>query len=378
MNSRPILPLHALGVVLALLFAGCQRPVPPEPEAASGTGFAPVGGLPPVPLIAVNTAELCGETGGEQVYPAANAPPGSPLRARKGDTFFLLSNARLEPIGRKPFPVLSVDYEKVTEGPYNGVSLVVQHASGRQQSYILIRPFFQRRGTIEIDLGIAPPGAPGPPKNAELYLTRGEHRYGGGFFPTFKVSTSAVIGVVPEITLAREWTAEEIVKLRQPPPEGPKANVNPSVGEDTDYAGDVNGGVFRYAEPGKPLLGVEYWNGEWEKEPCLARLIPVYEAKQPVEGAAQRVMARPGYAVGALTVRTKRFVNAVQVTFMRLGPDGRLDPKDSYTSKWLGVDNVEGKEVKLGGDGRKVIGLSCKQGAILNAVALVMDNAAGR
>jgi hypothetical protein len=373
MNIYRICAVVVLGTALVLSFAGCARPL--EGEAAQAVpGAAAPGGPPAV----VDGSELYGETGGELVHAAAKAPPGSPLRARKGDTFFRLSNARLEPIGRKPFPVLSVDYEKLTEGPYNGVTLVVQHADGHQQSYLLIRPFFQRRGTIEIDLGIAPPGRPGPPKNAELYLTRNEHRYGGGFNPTFKVSTSAVIGAVPDITLAREWTAEEIVKLRQPPPEGPKANVNPSAGEDTEFAGDANGGVFRYAEPGKPVLGVEYWAGEWDKEPCLARLIPVYEAKQPVEGAAQRVVARPGYAVGGLTVRTKRFVNAVQVTFMRLGPDGRPDPRDSYTSAWLGADKVQGREVKLGGDGRPVIGLSCKQGGILNAVALVMESGGRR
>ena len=70
-------------------------------------------------------------------------------------------------------------------------------------------------------------------------------------------------------------------------------------------------------------------------------------------------------------MKTKRYVNAVRVTFMKLGADGKLDPKDSYTSDWLGADKVEGKEVRLGGDGRTVIGLNCRQGAILNAVALV-------
>jgi hypothetical protein len=304
--------------------------------------------------------------------PVDKALPSIPLRSRKGDTFFKLANAKFEPIGRQPFPVLSVEYEKLTEGPYNGVSLVVQRADGRAQTYLLIRPFAQRKGKIEISLGIAPPGAPGPPKDAELYLTRSEQRYGGGFAPTFKVSTSALLGDMKTKTLARGWTAEEAAKLRVPPPEGPKFNTNPNVGEDTRFAGGPDGGVFRYAER-KPVIGVEYWTGAWDQEPCLARLIPVYATEQPVEGAAQRLLAKPGYAVGALTVRTKRYVNAVQVTFMKLGPDGKLDPKDKYTSDWFGATEVKGKEVNLGGDGRAVVGLSCKQGAILNAVALVMD-----
>ena len=359
-----------------------DRPEPVVPSAPRGQDAPPDKPGPDVPkgppAEVADARDLYGETGGEEILPADQALASIPLRARKGDTFFKLSNAKVEPIGRSPFPVLSVAYEKLTEGPYNGVSLVVQRPDGRSQTYLLVRPFAERKGKIEISLGIAPPGQPGPPKNAELYLTRGEHRYGGSFRPTFKVSTSALIGEVKEKTLAREWKPEEIAKLRVPPPEGPRANANPGVGEDTPFAGDTTGGgVFRYAEARKPVIGVEYWAGAWDKEPCLARLIPVYAAEQPVEGAAQRVMAKPGYAVGALTVRTKRYVNAVQITFMKLS-DGKLDPKDSSTSEWLGATDVAGKEIKLGGDGRAVIGLNCRQGGILNAVALVIENRSGK
>jgi RNA polymerase sigma factor (sigma-70 family) len=359
-----------------------DRPEPVTPAAPRGQDVPPDRPKldppkgPPEPAVA-DARDLYGETGGEETLPADKALASVPLRARKGDTFFKLSNAKVEPIGRNPFPVLSVDYEKLTEGPYNGVALVVQRAEGRAQTYLLIRPFGERKGKIEISLGIAPPGQPGPPKTAELYLTRGEHRYGGDFRPNFKVSTSAMIGEMKEKTLAREWKPEEIARLRIPPPEGPKANANPAVGQDTRFAGDSGGGNFRYAESGKPVIGVEYWTGAWDKEPCLARLIPVYTPEQPVEGAGQRVMAKPGYAVGALTVRTKRHVNAVQITFMKLS-DGKLDPKDSYTSEWLGATDVAGKEIKLGGDGRAVIGLNCRQGGILNAVALVIENKSGK
>jgi hypothetical protein len=257
------------------------------------------------------------------------------------------------------------------------VSLVYKRGDGPEKTYLLAYPL-QRKGTIEVTLPFGTPQHPVVPRDAEVYLTRGEHRYGGGFFPTFKVSTSAVIGQM-NVTRAREWTAEEAARLRQPPPEGPKPGANASAGEDTEFAGDkAGGGNFRYAEPGKPVLGVEYGTGEWDGEPCLGALIPVYDEKQPATPAAQRVMARPGYAVGAVTVRTRRYVNAVQVTFMKLGADGKLDPKDSYTTDWLGATRVEGREVRLGGDGRMVIGLHNKKGAILNALALVMERPAGK
>ena len=59
---------------------------------------------------------------------------------------------------------------------------------------------------------------------------------------------------------------------------------------------------------------------------------------------------------------------------MKIKSDGGLDPTDNYTSEWLGADVAGVKEIKLGGDGRSVIGFHCKQGAILNALALVMEN----
>jgi hypothetical protein len=382
-----------------ILLAGCSRPAEPVAQSAAGPILPqeqPGAPVPPANVPQANPAtpapaevpqaatadsytDLYGDQGGEEVVPAGKAPANAPLRARKGDTFFKLSNPRIEPTGRRPFPALVVDYERVHDGPYGGQALIVRPDMGPDQTYLLLGPFASRAGKIEISLGIPVPGRPGPPKNAELFLTRQEHRYGGDFRPTFKVSNSVMMGMTRfPPTLARSWTAEEAAKLKQPPPEGPKFNSHPDTGEDTEFVGDTTGGGnFRYAEAGKAVLGVDYWSGEWDKEPCLANVIPVYDQKQPVEGT-QRLMAKAGYAIGGMTVRTKRFVNAVRIVFMKLTPDGKLDPKDSYTSNWLGHEKVGLNEVKLGGDGRLVIGLNCKKGAILNALALVMDAAGGK
>ncbi len=148
-----------------------------------------------------------------------------------------------------------------------------------------------------------------------------------------------------------------------------------AAGEDTAFAGQATQlPRRRMVQPGKAMLGVDYRNGSWEAEPCLAGVSPVYDEKAPPPGyGAQRVLAKPGYAVGAVNVRTKRFVSAIQLVFMKLGTDGQLDPKDSYTSAWLGHEKVGTTETKLGGDGRLVIGVSCQQGAIVNSMALVMD-----
>jgi hypothetical protein len=68
-----------------------------------------------------------------------------------------------------------------------------------------------------------------------------------------------------------------------------------------------------------------------------------------------RVVARPGYAVGAITLRSGLNINGLSLTFMRV--DGRsLDPGQSYTSDWVG-DRTGGREASVGGEGGPVIGV---------------------
>ena len=71
------------------------------------------------------------------------------------------------------------------------------------------------------------------------------------------------------------------------------------------------------------------------------------------------VRARPGYAVGRLTLRSGLLINGLSVTFMRI-KDGKLDPDQSYESDWVG-DRTGGGEAAVGGDGSPVIGISGSQ-----------------
>jgi hypothetical protein len=68
-----------------------------------------------------------------------------------------------------------------------------------------------------------------------------------------------------------------------------------------------------------------------------------------------RVRARPGYAVGAVTLRTGLNINGLSVTFMRI--DGTaLDPGRSYMSEWVG-DRTGGSESTVTGDGAPIVGV---------------------
>lgn len=369
LRTFPAWPL-AVALGLALLPAGCQVRTK-APPAGGAPGTVPGSPAGQAPAAAADPhADMYGDTGGEAVLPATQT--GAPLRARKTDSFYRLTGARFEPVGKKPFPFLAIDYERLRDG-WGGVSVVVRGADGRDRSYLILGPMSDRAGTLEIDLGIPRPGD-SPIKEGEVYFTRQEHRYGNEFRPTFKVSTSAIMGATKfPVTLARNWTAEEAAKLRQPPFELiPNQPQQAGIGQDTKFAGDPGAPGFRYLIPGKPVIGADWYLSSWDNEPCLGRFMPVYEAKQPT-GGQTRTLAKEGYALGGLNVRTKRFVNQVQMVFMKLTADGKLDPKDSYTSDWLGPQVEGAKEVKLGGDGRPVIGFHCQQGGILNAIALVQQ-----
>ena len=307
---------------------------------------------------------------GEETSPADKVTKDIPMQPRESDTFFKLSNARVER-GPKPWPVLIVDYERVHDGNHFGQTLVIQDTKGHQRQYILIGPFADRKGEIKIDMHIGGPRDPGTPKDAELYLTRQDLRF--AWHPTFKVSDSAVLGTMKETTKARTWTEDETAKLRAGPPDYSNPNAHPNVGSDTPFAGRDSGGVTsRFVSPNHPLLGVEYRTSAWDNEKCLAQLVPVYSEDQP-KSIEPRVIAKDGYAVGGMNVKSAKFVDAVQLIFMRLKADGSLDQTDRYTSDWLGEAAPTVKTTKLAGTGRRVLGIHCRNGAILDGVALVLD-----
>jgi hypothetical protein len=79
-----------------------------------------------------------------------------------------------------------------------------------------------------------------------------------------------------------------------------------------------------------------------------------------VEGQTQIVTARPGYAVGGLSVVTGQWergtcVAGLKVRFMRVNR-GALDSNDSYESPWLGQEG-RGSEMTVGSTDSLVIGI---------------------
>jgi hypothetical protein len=68
-----------------------------------------------------------------------------------------------------------------------------------------------------------------------------------------------------------------------------------------------------------------------------------------------RVRARPGYAVGGLTIRSGLNINGLSIMFMRIN-GATLDPRQTYESDWIG-DRTGGSEASISGDGAPVVGV---------------------
>ena len=66
---------------------------------------------------------------------------------------------------------------------------------------------------------------------------------------------------------------------------------------------------------------------------------------------------------------------AVQVIFIAQAANGTLNPKDTYTSDWVGFANDKPQIHTLGGKGERIIGITGYKGAgnVVTALGLVQE-----
>jgi hypothetical protein len=141
--------------------------------------------------------------------------------------------------------------------------------------------------------------------------------------------------------------------------------------------------VFReIAPPGGVLVGLKVGYVEAFGGAKIGALQPIFQegrsyrqgdhvgATLPMVGT---VVARPGYAVGAINTRTGLLLDAVQLVFMRI-KGGRLDPSDSYESSWLGDPRGGGSGI-VSGYGKLVVGMhGITTRREVNALGLVISD----
>ncbi len=145
----------------------------------------------------------------------------------------------------------------------------------------------------------------------------------------------------------------------------------PSAGRQTGLLGGSGGSPFEKSSPTRqPVLGVRFRMGNWGGRQRVGSLEPLFSSGTTA-GARDVILARDGYAVGALEVDADEYVDAVALVFMRLTPEGSLDPTDTYTSQWIGSPTGNPTRT-ISGEGTQVIGICGRGAAIMDAVGLVL------
>jgi hypothetical protein len=83
-----------------------------------------------------------------------------------------------------------------------------------------------------------------------------------------------------------------------------------------------------------------------------------------------RVKAKPGYAVGGVTIRTGLAIDGMSLTFIRIAGQA-LDSRDVYVSEWVG-NSSGGREATLGGGGNLIVGVfGCQDEHDVRALGLL-------
>jgi hypothetical protein len=146
------------------------------------------------------------------------------------------------------------------------------------------------------------------------------------------------------------------------PPAGP---AGPVVGGKTRIQGGAFDPEFAESAPdGGLLVGFELGLQKFFNNDVVRAMRPIFRAGDKETLGTQRgtdltrvvkVVAKEGYAVGAITAKSGLTVDGMSVTFMKITPTGGLDPGDAYESAWIGGMGG-GQPVRLG-NGTAVIGV---------------------
>lgn len=117
-------------------------------------------------------------------------------------------------------------------------------------------------------------------------------------------------------------------------------------------------------ERGGLLIGFQVGLGKFVNNDIVKSFRPIFLTKSgerfgswhgPVPAAPITLKAKRGYVVSALTVRAALSLDAITITFAKLGKDG-LDLSDTYTSQTAGGNG--GRPFSVGGQGALFVGVT--------------------
>ncbi|HTU18065.1 MAG TPA: trypsin-like peptidase domain-containing protein [Gemmataceae bacterium] len=139
---------------------------------------------------------------------------------------------------------------------------------------------------------------------------------------------------------------------------------------DVDIRGfTLNKNIYRdVPDKGGILIGFQVGLGKFVNNDIVKSFRPIFQTKSgvklgnwqgPIPAVPITIKAKPGYVVSALSVRTALSIDAITVTFAKLGKDG-LDLDDTYNSKTIGGNG--GQLSSIGGTGALFVGITGHQG----------------
>ena len=155
--------------------------------------------------------------------------------------------------------------------------------------------------------------------------------------------------------------------------------------EDLQFVG--GGNEFRSRDRDVPqetaiLIGFEvFLNPFGDSDKTVRGVIPIFQTESGKSlqgkprantktGNSRRVVAKRGYAVGAITAASERAIRKLKITFYRIDGFG-TDPKDSYDSPWMG-EWEGGKELSVGTGGLLPVGVDGFYGLGLDQLAIIV------
>ena len=129
----------------------------------------------------------------------------------------------------------------------------------------------------------------------------------------------------------------------------------------TSLGMSMQGTAFSEVTPNNGILvGFQVTLKKWGQNDCIESIQPLYrplkgsggkrgEVHGNALGESKRIVASEGYAVGAINGRAVAVVDGFELIFMKIKPDGTLNPNDTQTSDWVGNaqagarKNIDGK-----------------------------------
>ncbi len=151
------------------------------------------------------------------------------------------------------------------------------------------------------------------------------------------------------------------------------ANTLPTGAIETAMVGGHGGSPYLRTDRERRIVtGFIIGIGSWSGHLTIGRCEPLWTTPtEAVPSGCELCMAKDGYAVGGVVVKSLDGADGIQVIFMKLTGDG-VDAADSYTSAWYGALQP-GKQTQLAGHGERVIGTFGRQGMNMDAIGLVVE-----